>query len=291
LSGLEKELGELSKETIESFLSAGFETRLFAASLANLADELNPLRFNNFAYSIRELVRHVLARVAPDESVTRCSWYANETKTPGRISRGERIKYGVQGGLEDNYVADDLGIDIGAVRRTLRDAIDDLSKFTHVGEDTFGIGNEECDSLSASTLEALSNFAGLIGDCKSAVLKAIDEHLEDAVISEVLSETVVSVDSIATHHSIEEVYLEKKEVMAIDEAYIYIRATGSVYVELQWGSNSDVKNDIGAEGAETFPLFAELTIDINDLSKVSVIEASISVDTSSWYGEEEPSEP
>lgn len=286
-----KGLDELSKETIESFLAAGFETRLFNASLANLADELNPLRFNNFAYSVRELVRNVFARLAPDESVARCSWYANETKTPGRVSRGERIKYSVQGGLDDEYVADDLGIDIGTARRALRDAIDDLSKFTHVGKDTFDIGDEDCARLSASTLEALSNFIRLIGDCRSAVLKAIDEHLEDAVVWEVLSETVVSVDSIATHHSIEEVYVEKTEVLSIDEAYIHIRATGSVYVELQWGSNSDVKNDIGAVGSETFPLIAELTIDINDLSKVSVIESSISIDTSSWYGEEELIEP
>lgn len=213
-------LDELGKETIESFLAAGFETRLFNASLANLADELNPLRFNNFAYSVRELVRNVLARLAPDESVARCSWYANETKTPGRVSRGERIKYGVQGGLDDEYVADDLGIDIGTARRALRDAIDDLSKFTHVGKDTFDIGDEDCARLSASTLEALSNFIRLIGDCRSAVLKAVDEHLEDAVVSEVLSETVVSVDSIATHHSIEEVYV-KKNGSAFDRRVVH----------------------------------------------------------------------
>lgn len=84
---------------------------------------------------------------------------------------------------------------------------------------------------------------------------------------------------------------KKTEVLLIDESYIHIRATGSVYVELQWGSNSDVKNDTGAVGSETFPLIAELTIDINDLSKVSVIESSISIDTSSWYGEEELIEP
>jgi len=41
-------------------LSGNFEHDLFEASLHNLDDSSNKLRFNNFAYSIRELTRHIL---------------------------------------------------------------------------------------------------------------------------------------------------------------------------------------------------------------------------------------
>jgi hypothetical protein len=37
-------------------LNTGFEKDLFLASLNNLSDKGNPLRFNNFAYCMREII-------------------------------------------------------------------------------------------------------------------------------------------------------------------------------------------------------------------------------------------
>lgn len=54
------------KIEIEKRLSGDFEHDLFDAALYNLNDVHNKLRFNNFAYSLRELTRHILARLAPD---------------------------------------------------------------------------------------------------------------------------------------------------------------------------------------------------------------------------------
>ena len=48
-------------EKIKQLLSNQFEQDLFEASLASLNDRTNKLRFNNFAYSIRELSRHFLS--------------------------------------------------------------------------------------------------------------------------------------------------------------------------------------------------------------------------------------
>lgn len=55
--------------TIEAALAAGFEKQLYQAAVANLKDSTSPLRLNNFAYAMREVVRHLLARLAPDSSV------------------------------------------------------------------------------------------------------------------------------------------------------------------------------------------------------------------------------
>lgn len=43
---------------IKRLLKSQFETDLFEASLASLNKTGNKLRYNNFAYSIRELSRH-----------------------------------------------------------------------------------------------------------------------------------------------------------------------------------------------------------------------------------------
>lgn len=78
---------------IRKLLNSKFEKDLFEASLKNLEDKSNKLRFNNFSYSIRELLRHILHNLAPDNEIISCSWYKNETGTPGIISRGERVRH------------------------------------------------------------------------------------------------------------------------------------------------------------------------------------------------------
>lgn len=72
---------------IENKLLPEFEKELFSAAQKNLGDKTNPLRLNNYAYAIRELTRHVLHRLAPDENVIRCSWYKNETDKANGITR------------------------------------------------------------------------------------------------------------------------------------------------------------------------------------------------------------
>ena len=43
---------------IKQRLAPGFQTQLFEAALMNFRHLDNPLRLNNFAYTLRELIRH-----------------------------------------------------------------------------------------------------------------------------------------------------------------------------------------------------------------------------------------
>ena len=57
---------------------------------------------------------------------------------------------------------------------------------------------------------------------------------------------------------------------------------GSIRCELQYGSDSDVKNNIGAVIDTSFPLFAELTVQVErPLGKIASVR-NFTVDTSSW---------
>jgi hypothetical protein len=62
---------------VRAYLNKGFEENLFLASLRNLSDIGNPLRFNNFAYAIREIISILLHRLSSDEDIIKCSWYQN----------------------------------------------------------------------------------------------------------------------------------------------------------------------------------------------------------------------
>src|SRR5690606_23073216 len=100
-------------------LELGFERPLFEAAIANLQTEDSPLQFNNFAYAMREVVRHVLGRLAPDAEVRRCQWYRNETERENGISRKQRAYYAVQGGLSDVYVKGTLNLELDDIHTSL----------------------------------------------------------------------------------------------------------------------------------------------------------------------------
>lgn len=92
-------------------LGIGFEKELFLASLNNLSDKGNPLRFNNFAYCMREIITLILDKYSSDEDILKCCWYKNETDKDRGITRAQRVKYSIQGGFSDEKVFELLELD------------------------------------------------------------------------------------------------------------------------------------------------------------------------------------
>jgi len=80
-------LDEKYIEKLNSFLKDDFEKDLFFAARKNLDAEYHSLTFNNFAYAMRELIRHLLHRSAPDEEIVQCSWYKYDSTSRSGITR------------------------------------------------------------------------------------------------------------------------------------------------------------------------------------------------------------
>jgi hypothetical protein len=74
-------MGSRSKESLVSLrLRTPFQKELFAAALKGLEQLDNPLRANNFATGLRELLRILLVDLAPDNQVKACEWFKPETQ-------------------------------------------------------------------------------------------------------------------------------------------------------------------------------------------------------------------
>lgn len=270
------------RNPIEETLVTEFEKALFRAAVGNLKDTGNPLRFNNFAYACRELVRHILGRLAPDEQVLKCSWYKNETDRKSGISRKQRVYYAVQGGLRDGYLKDELSLSIDEMHLELRGAIDRLHKYTHIEERTFGVSDDIVNSNVEETLQAVNGLFQAIDESRRVLADRLWMHIDLSVFAAALSETIQAIDELATHHSIDEVHMDKVTVVSIDSGCIYFRAAGSIACELQWGSNSDRRRGDGAVLSQTFPFECDLWSPVLNPSDVSVDDDSLRVDTSSW---------
>jgi hypothetical protein len=268
---------------IECNLKDGFEKQLFEAALANLRDIKNPLRFNNFAYATRELVRHVLARFAPDKEVLKCSWYKNEMDIENGITRRQRVRYAVQGGLPDEYVRDVLDIDILEMQKLLKDAVSKMSKYTHIQEKTFNIKDTQVESLVEEVLSAISNLFETIRGKHETITAALWTQIDESTIDSALSETILSIDELSSHHSIEEVYTSNVRIAAIDSSSIRFEAEGTISCELQWGSNSDVRRGEGAVASHSFPFTCELWSSVDSPEDVQTEEGAFNANTSLWW--------
>lgn len=270
-------------DELRPLLQTEFQRRLFEGATLSAQAVGNPLRLNNFSTAFRELVRDVLDHLAPNEEIKQCSWYVPDPTSGTGVTRGHRVSFVIYGGIAPAYAEEELHIDVKGERKQLIQAVDTLSKFTHVTPKTFDFPSQEVDKYVSEACEALHRVLVVAAEARQALAEAIAGEVEDEVVQAVISETIMSVDEIASHHSIDEVELDEIEVARIGAREVEFLAHGSIGVELQWGSNSDVRNDNGAVMSDSFPLTMKLISSVDNPTAVRGVEDSLSVDTSDWY--------
>jgi len=267
---------------IEELLSAGFERDLYFACLENASDNSNRLRLSNFAFAMRELMRHVLNRLAPDESVIQCIWFEQTHQDVGKATGAQKALYAVQGGLSADYVKDVLGLDVGPIVKHYNAAIRELSQFTHVTQNVFELDAESVDESIGATNEAVGELFETISSLRKDLGDSLWQHIDSAVVNEALSESIQAFDEAASHHSVDEVGVEEVVVFKIDHEMIRFHASGWITAELQWGSNSDIRNGDGATGSMTSNFECQLTSPVDDPESVSVDENTLGVEEGPW---------
>ena len=270
------------KKKIMPLLEPGFEEELFLASMENLK-VIGPLCFNNFAYSLRELMRHVLHRLAPASEVKKCAWFNPDPTSKDGITRTHRATFAIQGGLSKPFLSKVLLIDVPPIVRQLVSSIEVLNAHTHIEFSTFNIPRREVIRLAEECMNAASEFSQLIIICRERVVSGVRTHVDSHLLERAISDTIDEIDQLATHHLIEIPHVEEIEITSIGSCEIELVVHGTIAVTLQYGSDSDMDNDQGVEIDDAFPFNANLTIQmVRPLGKVATVE-SFQVDTQSFY--------
>src|SRR6202051_3163930 len=220
-------------------------------SLRALADHENPLRLNFFSTGMRILFEHLMNTLSPEDEVVKASWFTPERRD-GKPSRGQRVFFAIQGGLSETFVKDELKVDLPPLRTCLTDAFAELSKHVHGGENTIIRDQAGQDTVAERTAAAMGAFLDALRECREAVLKPIAEALDRVAVDTLLSDAMLEVDELATHFSVDELYVDTVTVSTIGADKITYKVAGSVEVTLQWGSNSDVRRGDGAESSQSF---------------------------------------
>ncbi len=130
-----------------------------------------------------------MKRLAPDEEILKCSWYKNliQDKENG-ITRSQRVKYSIQGGISDEYIIETLGIDVAELNRKWKETIDRLSKYTHVNPDSFNLPDEKVDEYSKSACECFELLFIQINESRKLILDKLSDNLLSRVFQEFINE-------------------------------------------------------------------------------------------------------
>lgn len=274
-------------EQIKKILSSEFEIGLFESAIYNLNDKGNKLRYNNFAYSIRELSRHFLHRLAPDENVKECVWFKVETEN-GLPTRTQRIKYAIQGGINDQILGE-LGLDSEELNdeiKSIKRTIDSLSKYTHINPESFELKDEEVNEMSTKVLSEFRTFAERIESYRDDLRHFLDGKIEEHMIDGVISNFYGNVDMLAPHHSLEYSEISEYHIIEINQNSIIVEVLGDIHFTLEYGSRKERREGDGLDLHESFPFQTKILYEISsDFPSNKYEIEEFDVDTQEWYGD------
>src|SRR5699024_2115023 len=241
-------------------------------------------RCSNYANIIRELTRDVFKSLAPDDKVMNCNCFSMENpEGTTDITRVQRMMYAIRGGLSDQFIEDELGIDLKSVTSKFNRVIHKLNKYTHINEKVYYRGEEAGYEMVEKTLIAFDDFLRAIEDTRYLIVSNLEKRLYDQVSDALIDDVIQEVDILATHYLVEGETINNIIISNITSTNLFLQVQGSVDVEHQYGSDGDFRRGDGVRFENSYPFYISLVLDINDPLEVSITPSDIIVDNSSFY--------
>lgn len=278
---------QMPRHVIQKYLKSTMEVDAFMASINALTSETNPLRYAFFSLGIRELVNHVIDRLAPNSSVVLCGWWDDNNSKRTTPKRTEKMQYAIRGGLSNEFVTDELNLDLSFITDRTQQAVDELSNYVHYNESTFNVDHVTGNRLVEDTLSAVQRFFEDIEELKDMVSKALEVSLHNAISLATIEDVLAEVDILSTHYLVEGSDIEEIIVQSIDHQFIDVQVSGKLYIEHQYGSDGDYRRGNGVRFEISYPYVVNLQLDVNEPLEITIQTDDITLNTNSFYGDEE----
>ncbi|EJO9566522.1 hypothetical protein NU616_004633, partial [Salmonella enterica] len=133
-------------------------------------------------------------------------------------------------------------------------------------------------------LQTATEILNGIENCRDELIHTLEDKIRDAVIDTAVSTMPESLINIANHAYVDYTEVEDFGITSIDDEYINIFASGTVYVTQEYGSKHD-----GVSLDESYPFTLQMASHLDSPETFEVVSEALEVDTSSWYddGEQE----
>jgi len=283
-------------ERLTALLPNDFTKMVLSGSLRALQDDNNPIRVNLFALAIREMVRHVLDMRAPEADVRSCTWFKEamklklskaseqERRSLDIVTRKDRMIYATQGGLRDELLAE-LHIDTQGMHDALLATVRKLSKHVHMEPSSMLPPSASVVELANEVLTAVAEFLEAVDQFRAEIGEAVSGAVNDEALDSFLRATYDSLDELSTHMQVDGVEVDAIKVIGIGASKVYLEASGTVYVELVYGSGADERRGDGARISDNYPFTMMLSASTTDLKDLQSGQGYVNTD--SFYGLDE----
>lgn len=222
-------------------------------------------------------------RQSPNEYILCSSWF-NGAKE--EIKRQHRIKYLIQKGLSNEILEEILescALDIERLTTEFNKLFDKLNKFTHINEKSYNMPHDEAQLYLNSLIKSFINFFNMAKELERQLQSTLSGYIEDHLHEEIMNDTIGEIDECSTHHTIEATYINQITVTGIDAENIYFKGDGTITVEQQYGSDSDLRNDNGMITNSDFPVEFSGKINCSNFEIVN-IDPYLEVNNDFHYG-------
>jgi ABC-type transporter Mla MlaB component len=260
---------------------------MLEGAVASYRDVSNPLRMANAGNALREMLGRFLNEVAPDKRVKNAPWFKPDSTSRSGVTRRHRIEFSIFGNLDKDKFPSGFTNQSEQLADELIKDISGLNSYTHVNEKSLAREDSEAFGLFASVIQ---KFILLISAIESARMLVeedltirIQEQLDDLFTSDFFDE----LDCLSTHTRPQGACDVEVISVSFDETTVNFSGSGSVDCDLQYGSDGDVRRGDGVECSASFPFSFSGYVPINELDAVDVDRGSISIDTSSFYDDED----
>ncbi|MCL6272185.1 hypothetical protein M3P05_19885 [Sansalvadorimonas sp. 2012CJ34-2] len=264
-------------EDFQSLLETGFEKELFLSSLRNYCSHGNPLRFHNFAFSMRELVLHLIDKKAKNEDVKKASWYKKESEK-FEVTRRQKLKYCAQGILSDKYLdrytLDELNL---SIKEYLKE-FNFFNKYTHITEKhlhaspkKFFLDMKYIIQRSKEVIEEIDDFEKIIKNC-------LEGKIYEPVMNAAIFSSPEDLSIISQRFYIDDITPEGLEIEYFDDEGIDALVEGTIHVTQEYGPRHDL-----CQISASYPFKLPVKACIRDPDNITASSGELDVDTSSWY--------
>ena len=208
------------------------------------------------------------------------SQQAQDTKT---VTRRQKAHYIVHAGLPEDFVKDALKLEMTDFTKPLLDVFESLNQSTHVRSETIMRKGSAVRRMIHDVLASLMDLFGAAASGREEIKKTTASVMHTAVFENLISETIQELDELSTHTTVDGHHIETVEVQSLTATQIEYVITGQVEVELQYGSNSDVRNDIGYRMDDSCPYSAVVISNPAKPLELHPEDVTLQVDNSSYF--------
>jgi hypothetical protein len=271
----------ISDTHVQALLKGDFENRLLRSAYARIHDYNDPLRGPVFALLMRELIRIVMDRIAPDSLVSQAPWcqgdpwtYPDQSKNT-KVTRRSRYRFAITGTISDDKIKQYPKLNCQTAIDELSTLVNKLSKFAHISPGTFDLTVEQTTDFLGEVEDAVSQYARTLTTTKGEIRDIMWTIVDDSVNQHVLKAIPDELDALSGQTLVENIHIEHLQDFDTSTLTPTLTGSGVAEIELNYGHGDDHMSS-----GDSYPMEFEVSI---DPATFEVTVESVSVDTSLFY--------